>query len=521
MLSCPGVDYVVPLVTWCCCSVLLAGAVGSAARSASKAQGTRSVALYVQLAGMAINTLPILSSHDISLVLGKTKAWSGFMLGAYAMGMGMGQVSMWLVMRRWHDVWRMWPRALRICALLTNLAGTLLFIRAAHAAATRNSLRTHSEQAPALAAVVVTSRILSGIAQGVCAQLNQVSFARLTPDAERPSQMAWFFLANMVGKGLGPLMASVTEMMRICQAGPRGFETVGFMQVAVALGALVAVVAFQPCLAGAQDFSSAGLAITVRDRVGSPRKIIILSACLAMTLTRSAVVSGVEVATALLLEIRFGWTAAPIGGVIGATFLLSIPLKLTHWTLANRMPVTLWITLLSSIALFGSLLLFDWASMLFGGGDKVLIIADMLLFPTIYLSDGLINGVMQQHCLPDGSCFDVNHVTLWAGIASNGVGLFLGPWVARWCVQVGSQNLYALWEFMLSLLFLLIFRFVVEPLVRTSRQQSRVGLLAYCADSRTVSGVLIALSFVTFCICIVFSRSLSSHNVSEPFKVLS
>merc|ERR1712039_918853 len=84
----------------------------------------------------------------------------------------------------------------------------------------------------------------------------------------------------------------------------------------------------------------------------------------------------------------------------------------------------------------------------------VLLVADSILFPSMFLADALTSGsmMMTQYLLPNGNCFDANHVVLYKEI-SKGVGRTIGPPLARLCVDSGGQICYASLQVIIVLLF--------------------------------------------------------------------
>mmetsp|Transcript_81990 Transcript_81990/g.256042 ORF Transcript_81990/g.256042 Transcript_81990/m.256042 type:complete len:201 (+) Transcript_81990:97-699(+) len=98
-------------------------------------------------------------------------------------------------------------------------------------------------------------------------------------------------------------------------------------------------------------------------------------------------------------------------------------------------------------------------------GAEQLIVAGIIVFPTLYLSDALGSGIMHQHVLAEGSLFDGNHAQLWYNLMQ-GMGRFLGPWIARSTVQVHGQDAFAAQQLAVALAFLCIFETCARPYLR-------------------------------------------------------
>merc|ERR1719375_1633822 len=112
--------------------------------------------------------------------------------------------------------------------------------------------------------------------------------------------------------------------------------------------------------------------------------------------------------------------------------------------------------------LLGALLLFETTRSLLplnvpSGGAVLVLLADAILFPSLYISDGLVMGIMQQHLLPRGSFWDANYTGLWYGVFAIGIGRSVGPPAARWLITQGGQNEYAVLQVVICSTFLLLF----------------------------------------------------------------
>uniref|UniRef100_A0A7S4QGH7 Solute carrier family 40 protein n=1 Tax=Alexandrium monilatum TaxID=311494 RepID=A0A7S4QGH7_9DINO len=98
-------------------------------------------------------------------------------------------------------------------------------------------------------------------------------------------------------------------------------------------------------------------------------------------------------------------------------------------------------------------------------GAEQLIVAGIIVFPTLYLSDALGSGLMHQHVLSEGSRFDGNHAQLWYNLMQ-GMGRFLGPWTARSTVQARGQDWFAAQQLAVTFAFLCIFEMLVRPFLK-------------------------------------------------------
>mmetsp|Transcript_157694 Transcript_157694/g.483258 ORF Transcript_157694/g.483258 Transcript_157694/m.483258 type:complete len:326 (+) Transcript_157694:3-980(+) len=292
----------------------------------------------------------------------------------------------------------------------------------------------------------------------------------ITPVPERAEHTARWVFSGMLAIGMGPMLAAVVQSFDLCGHWPR-FELVGHVQVVAVLVALSAVLFLHPSLRDAEDFleprgreEEAGDGSSLRGRHA------LICGCLTMTGLRAFGVSAIEVAIAINLEKTYLWDQRLTGLVIGGIFLCCIPLKVIHTILGKTMTVVGWIRVLSSLSIFGSMMLFSIScAFLKRGGcvfscSYVLIAAGTVLFPCFYLSDALGSGLMHQHVLPEGSLLDANHSQLWYNICQ-GMGRFLGPWLARLSLQLWGQDAFAVQQMAVTCAFLVGFEFVVRPFI--------------------------------------------------------
>ena len=73
----------------------------------------------------------------------------------------------------------------------------------------------------------------------------------------------------------------------------------------------------------------------------------------------------------------------------------------------------------------------------------MILAADSIIFPTIYLAGALNMGILNSNVFPDGSILDANNVMLINGLISNGMGRFGGPVFSRSLIADLGQKAYA------------------------------------------------------------------------------
>lgn len=163
----------------------------------------------------------------------------------------------------------------------------------------------------------------------------------------------------------------------------------------------------------------------------------------------------------MILETKFFWPQQWIGLALGATFLMCVPMMALYGRLRIHLSVLNLIRLLLVSAICGCLLLAAGSHMMIPG---CFLLGDGISFSTIYLADALANGIIQQNLLPLGSLFaDANNFTWYVNLMSNGVGRTLGPWLARWCLQLGGFGFYIRSQCAVMVISGCVFEVMVTP----------------------------------------------------------
>mmetsp|Transcript_49663 Transcript_49663/g.115134 ORF Transcript_49663/g.115134 Transcript_49663/m.115134 type:complete len:631 (-) Transcript_49663:91-1983(-) len=445
-----------------------------------------SIMLFLAFMSQLNYTVIIPDSYPLAKSIGNTASYSGQIIGIYKPGSCVGSFLTWMLVKTWPDIWRTHPKLLLCAGLHLSIVGAAFYTGLAVLVQSNDG-----GDLTQLAHLFLLARFLLGVGAGLVMQLTFVSMARLTAAPKRPDQMAQLQLSNTLGIAGGPFMDSVMRMLEFCPNGKLSFETDGIFQVLILLTGLSATICCYPNLRDAEDYmksttplpspkgspapthrmppqssssdspqipeAPAGTLLDegLEDTTGQQRIVILGS--ITMTTARAISVAGVEAAAVMLLQREYAWEESTVGMSVGLTFLTSIPLKAIHSWMRENLSLVGWIRLLAFIGLLGSLMYFITAS------GTMLLVATMVVFPTMYLSDALSLGAMQQHCLPDGSWFDANHTMLWFNLTVNGAGHFFGPIVARYCVEQGGQHFFACQQLLLCLLFAGAFECIVRP----------------------------------------------------------
>lgn len=424
-------------------------------------QAARSIYLVLTFV-LALNyTIVILDSYDLSKTLGLSEATSGRMVGTYMLGACLGAGTMWVLQRRKPQLWRDDPWSALLAGLICQLIGSFLYTWVASKATYGSELELRGSSLPHL---LMLARFVGGIGSGSCQQFYVASMLHVTPVAERSEHTSRWVFSGMLALGLGPPIASVLQALNFCEPSPR-FDLVGYVQIMVVSVALLTVVLLHPSLADVKDCLEAK-----EHSHGSP---VLVVGCLLMTGLRAFSVSAIEVGIAVRLEKTYEWDQRVTGLVVGAIFLCCIPLRAFHSFCSKSLPVTEWIRVFGCLSVLGSSLLFEMVcrspvGRLLNCAD-FLVAAGTVLFPCLYLSDALGSGLMHQHVLAEGSLLDANHTQLWFMLLQ-GLGRFLGPWLARLCLDLYGQDAFAAGQMAATVTFLFTFESLVRPFVRVREE---------------------------------------------------
>jgi hypothetical protein len=308
--------------------------------------------------------------------------------------------------------------------------------------------------------LLLVARILTGVGLGLWTQLANMIFKNVTPAAELPWQMVRVVMANMIGIGLGPILASAAAM---ASPGGAGFALEGAISVIMCVMAMVGLTSMFPSLdsEALDEQINYGTVLKSSKSTGHcSRPRVLICACLLNVLIRAYCVSGVEVASALLLEESHLWPKSLIGLAMGGTFLLAIPFKTVYDTWKCKYSIGTWMRSLCLLTMVGCCLLFKFPRV---SGWNILI-GDAIIFSPMYLCDGLIVGVLLQTSSPTSSAFNANSCILW-NMLSSSAGRLLGPWLARMWIQNYGQDAYALTQLAACMTFIAVYELVIRRLM--------------------------------------------------------
>ena len=161
----------------------------------------------------------------------------------------------------------------------------------------------------------------------------------------------------------------------------------------------------------------------------------------------------------MLLETAYGWKRHSIGLLVSATFLASIPLRSIYARIRSSFSTLGWIRIFSGIAIGGTMLIFSKVTYLLPGG-LLLVLADSVMFPALYLAEGLTRGLMMQFA-KENYVFSVN-LSSFLAIVLNNAARSIAPWLSRLNISASDdpsegQDLFAACQLTCCILFLIAF----------------------------------------------------------------
>ena len=185
------------------------------------------------------------------------------------------------------------------------------------------------------------------------------------------------------------------------------------------------------------------------DHFFSKRAKVWMSAA-AMGMERALIVSALEAASSLLLEMKYGFRRRMVGLAVGCTFVLGTPLMIGLGRInpgqRQLSEGALMCMLTVATLMFSVLFLQGVGSVFISGLDGywTVLLADSLLFPTAYTASGIAEGVLLKHSKP-GTLFSAEANIIVDAVLQDSIARFFGPPLARWVIdRSNGQNAYAI-----------------------------------------------------------------------------
>jgi len=379
----------------------------------------------------AAGMMNVPDSHALGISLGRGAAWSGLFLGVNFWGEMIGCLAMTILLS-WPHFWRNYFRQTMMFVPFTMCIGSLLYLLSTlHIP--HNPRDLSESLSDILSMLVIASRAIMGFGVGLFSQLQVVVYRKIIPLEEMPQQFQLRLFAVFVGTGLGPIIAGAAYAFDFCPgtAAP-GFELVAGMQVILLLSAFIAMALLLPSI----DTQTEEATEAPSERKDLS-KIVVITGLILGALS-SFIGGSVEVSTPLLLEQNYGWSIAPTGILTGASFLAALPIWLAFQSTIGKMSHVTCIRVVGSFAGLGIVLLFRAPSKLLPNGIT-LAVADAIIFPSLLLVRGLVQGITMQHVPSDDSSqfFNSNIIGMLMDFTLE-LAFGIGAVLSRWIIAVGG-----------------------------------------------------------------------------------
>lgn len=174
---------------------------------------------------------------------------------------------------------------------------------------------------------------------------------------------------------------------------------------------------------------------------------------------RALMVSALEAATSLIIEIEFSWNIKDVGLAVSMTFFIGLPFALllnitresgliTEARLMSGAAVT---SVVASLLLFPSISL---ARALEAHGLSAVgsvLVADCFIFTSRYLANGIIDGLAVQSSLPGTFC-SMENFRLFESLLQDSLARFIGPILARYLISSHGRQAYSIMQLCVSTL---------------------------------------------------------------------
>lgn len=389
------------------------------------------------------NSIVIVEAYRLASAVGMSAAWSGFIVGAIALGAVSGSTAGWAVMR-FCVCWKRHVKMYLLIGLLIAAAGVALYAAVSMAAA------ADATWVGGLPTWVVVARVLAGLGGGLLGHVVRTLVTVITPPEEQVLRSSRQQIARFLGSGLGPFMVSLLGFADPGRGRPPDYLVTGPIIVVLVVLIIVVVAAFFPSI---EAEVSAGLQVKTGQKTADGQwqreDRWVVANSLVGSFMRNTAMRGLGAASSLMLERSYGWPHTAMGTVGGACYMLMVPAGMIKEQVRGVSLATFtWA--LTLVTTFGCCFLFQ-----FGDSPEVgattLILGEVVLFPLLSLGDATIIGYRNRHLGPPGTLFDAVNTNLYHSFCLN-AGLVFSPWLARWSIEISSRNVYATLQSLLVLI---------------------------------------------------------------------
>jgi len=401
--------------------------------------------------------LPLLDSLRLAEALGAGSVFSGFVVGSYRAASVVGSLAMWMGLKHYPQLWRHARAILRNALFLQTLCAVVIYM----------SSRLPGVLPPVvLRVVLIAARTIQGVGGSLINILAVNLSGHLGNQTERPERMLTLNFAWTLGLGLAPLLAvSCNSLVEVVEGNVPGYEVTLYTGMFVPL--LTLVLAFIPTLPEtitSEDQAEMDATNAMRCGVDDRHtRVVVLSCCILVVPVRAFGTASLESGLSYILDVLHDWNMASVGVATSATFSSSFILKTAYSHCKEALTIKSWLRSWMLASLIGAIMLHP----VFSSSPPILLVSCAVIFPTLYMSGGLLSGIMQNHCLPLGSILDMNTVILISDVSGNIIGRFLGPPAARWALSRGGLQAYWLQQMAVGILQLILVEVIVHFQLKT------------------------------------------------------
>ena len=164
---------------------------------------------------------------------------------------------------------------------------------------------------------------------------------------------------------------------------------------------------------------------------------------------RALIVSALEAASSLLLEVKYDFRRQAVGLAVGSTFMLCTPLTVFLGLIRPNLELSdgALLSALALAALLFSFLFFRPVGAVLSSFVPVgpywwILLADSLIFPTTYTVSGIAEGILLMNS-KSGTYFSAENNVIVDALFQDSIARFVGPILARWIIDREGQDAYA------------------------------------------------------------------------------
>lgn len=322
-----------------------------------------------------------------------------------------------------------------------------------------------------LGPLIFALRSMSGFGVGMVGLLCGLA-RKITPDSEQVALSILEYTAVAGGLAVGPVISAVGgAASSIGQCGQ--FSQAVHATCIIAGGHAICSILVHLCVPCSENSVTVHTnkdddTVLEDEQTGGPRLKILVGLIGIFLGVFSCV--GVEVSSALIFELQYGWSATKIGYMMGVVFCCGVVLLLLFFGLERWLSTFPLLIIASLCTLIGLSLIFDRGT----GGAWQLLVADALAYPSLTGLTSIIHGMFFQGSAPGMSTMFLITVIMLALAFARSVA----PPVVRAVIEGGGRNMYAGLQVVVAVLAICIamwMRGILEEELTESNRATAIG----------------------------------------------